>query len=245
MSNQNRVYILSGQKIIYILNARFNLADRHCCVSVGDLRGTSIYHYDANGNSVKSSDWLSIGKSADFEARSQNNNKTNDTILLSKSDAKWLNANLPEHVEMIIYRLVWGKMDSLKNYGSGQICPSILPFAISYCFYCCFYMMDWLFYSVDSSDSSWDWWNSPVIDCGCWRFMCDSSSNRTVGSRINLIKMGWSAVDRRSHFYSGQQFSKISAQQVLEPFMSVDQLAESFKKVIQSCFPRALSVPIW
>lgn len=142
MSNQNRVYILSGQKIIYILNARFNLADRHCCVSVGNLRGTSIYHYDANGNSVKSSDWLSIGKSADFEARSQNNNKTNDTILLSKSDAKWLNANLPEHVEMIIYRLVRGKMDSLKNYGSGQICPSILPFAISYCFYRCFYMMD-------------------------------------------------------------------------------------------------------
>ncbi|MDF9445863.1 hypothetical protein P5Z58_12025, partial [Limosilactobacillus mucosae] len=40
MLNQNRVYILSGQKIIYILNARFNLADRHCCVSVGDLRGT-------------------------------------------------------------------------------------------------------------------------------------------------------------------------------------------------------------
>ncbi len=103
MSNQNYVYILSGQKIIYILNARFNLADRHCCVSVGDLRETSIYHYDANGNSVKSSDWLNIGKSADFEARSQNNNKTNDTILLSKSDAKWLNANLPEHVEMIIY----------------------------------------------------------------------------------------------------------------------------------------------
>lgn len=100
MSNQNRVYILSRQKIIYILNARFNLADRHCCVSVGDLRGTSICHYDANGNSVKSSDWLSIGKSVDFEARSQNNNKTNDTILLSKSDAKWLNANLPEHVEI-------------------------------------------------------------------------------------------------------------------------------------------------
>ena len=94
---------LNNKKVVYILNARVNLAAGQHQLLVGDLRGPSIFHYDTNGKDIKSINWLSVGQNADIEAEPKLGNHVDDTIQVSKKDATWLYNNLPKDIQLRIY----------------------------------------------------------------------------------------------------------------------------------------------
>ena len=100
---QNKIYILNNKKVVYILNARINLAAGQHQLLVGDLRGPLIFHYDTDGKDIKSINWLSVGQNADIEAEPKLGNHIDDTIQVSKKDAIWLYNNLPKDVQLRIY----------------------------------------------------------------------------------------------------------------------------------------------
>ena len=100
---QNKIYILNSKKVVYILNARINLAAGRHQLLVGDLRGPSIFHYDTAGNDIKSINWLSVGQNADIEAETKQSDHVDDTIQVSKKDATWLYNNLPKDVQLTIF----------------------------------------------------------------------------------------------------------------------------------------------
>lgn len=100
---QNKIYILNSKKVVYILNARVNLAAGQHQLLVGDLRGPSIFHYDTDGKDIKSINWLSVGQNTDIEAEPKLGNHVDDTIQVSKKDATWLYNNLPKDVQLRIY----------------------------------------------------------------------------------------------------------------------------------------------
>ncbi|MGQ3490444.1 hypothetical protein ACT5E2_04945 [Limosilactobacillus mucosae] len=100
---QNKIYILNNKKVVYILNARINLATGQHQLLVGDFRGPSIFHYNTDGKDIKSINWLSVGQNADIEAEPKLGNHVDDTIQVSKKDAIWLYNNLPKDVRLRIY----------------------------------------------------------------------------------------------------------------------------------------------
>lgn len=91
------------KKVVYILNARVNLAAGQHQLLVGDLRGPSIFHYDTDGKDIKSINWLSVGQNTDIEAEPKLGNHVDDTIQASKKDATWLYNNLPKDIQLRIY----------------------------------------------------------------------------------------------------------------------------------------------
>lgn len=101
LTKANQIYVLKKNHIVYILNAKINLSGNHRHVAVGELRGSSIYHYSSDGKGVTAHNWLSLGQNADIE--NVTNREISNTIQLSKKDTNWLYNNLPEGVKMTIY----------------------------------------------------------------------------------------------------------------------------------------------
>ena len=110
IKENNRMYVISDHKVIYIVNAKVNIAPT--VTTINAARGEYTFHVNGNNQGV-SNNWLNFGKLGYIESPySINNHRVRSnwiknkhslpyTIEVSRPDAKWLR-QVPKGTAIIV-----------------------------------------------------------------------------------------------------------------------------------------------